>query len=964
MAAPLALFLLALSLSVLARHVARAQGLYEQPVLVINQDMHTASIRSGAVDSDGQYAATGSEDKTVRIWSLADGKLLKTIRIPAGPGYIGQIYAVAMSPDGSLVAAGGWTTGSSEESLYLLDRETGQIVKRIGDLDNTVSRLAFSKDGRYLAVGSFELRIYDKDKSWSEVFRDSDFEKYVYGISFADDYHLAATSYDGKVKLYSPDGQGGFTTLITKVAKRGETPHGIAFSADGNVLALGYVDVGRVDLLDGHSLESLPGPAPSSEGPSGSIPNVAWSKDGTLFGEGYFGVFRGHFDVFIWADAGRGERRTLNGSSNTIRSLEVLKDGRVFFAAAYELKCLKSDGSGSWGRQTTVTRFQPDVLVSTDGKIVDFGLNPGGRALLRFDVAKPSLSVNPPDDHLTSPPKKDGLLIENVGGHLPTLNNQPIQLDDFENSRSFAIHPNGNSFVLGTSWALRAIDANNKHLWRHDTPAAVRAVNITGDGKLVVALYDDGTIRWHSMMDGAELLALFVHSKGHQNCVVWTPKGYYAASIGAEDLIGWHVNRDQDHAADFFPISRFRDKFYRPDIIGRILADLNEEKAITQADLAVGKTPKNESIEVRLPPVVHIVSPFEHGGVRTSELTMEFTVRSPSGLQVERVFAQINGRPVEGAETGPISILDAKEEFKGTLRVKVPSRDVKLSVMAETKQNWSDPDSVNLIWMGARQPRKNSRLYALIIGVGSYDNYKPDKSANLVAPPNDADDIATQLKSEEKITYQTVETKVLKDRKPGEEATLANIMAGLKWLRKSATQIDDVALVYFSGHGLSISDGGAYLLPVEFIGDVEDGLNKKTLLDVLRNINAQVVVFIDACHAGAELQLNTIGLINEFADPRNGIIAFASSLPTEHSYGVGRNSIFTQALIEALLFFDRRPEDRDINTQGVYGYLTDRVPALVPDEEQQKGNTQTPIMLMSPAANPIVLARRPDDAAR
>jgi WD40 repeat protein len=74
--------------------------LYDRPVLAVDPGTHTAKLWSLAVDASGHFAVTGADDRTVRIWSVADGKLLRTIWIPVGPGSVGAVRAVAISPDG------------------------------------------------------------------------------------------------------------------------------------------------------------------------------------------------------------------------------------------------------------------------------------------------------------------------------------------------------------------------------------------------------------------------------------------------------------------------------------------------------------------------------------------------------------------------------------------------------------------------------------------------------------------------------------------------------------------------------------------------------------------------------------------------------------------------------------------------------------------------------------------------
>jgi WD40 repeat protein len=172
----------------LAPSAAQDQGqnagtdLYDHPVLAVDPGMHTATIWSQSVDGKGQYAITGSADNTVKVWSVVDGKLLRTIRIPVGPDPVGTIFAVAISPDGSTIAAGGWTEQLfGDHPIYLFDRESGTLIRRIrGDLPDVTKGLAFSPEGRYLVATlgrTNGIRVFDRDRNWRQTFRDDGYAR-------------------------------------------------------------------------------------------------------------------------------------------------------------------------------------------------------------------------------------------------------------------------------------------------------------------------------------------------------------------------------------------------------------------------------------------------------------------------------------------------------------------------------------------------------------------------------------------------------------------------------------------------------------------------------------------------------------------------------------------------------------------------------------------------------------------
>jgi hypothetical protein len=379
------------------------------------------------------------------------------------------------------------------------------------------------------------------------------------------------------------------------------------------------------------------------------LAEVVWSRDGnTLFAAGNYQDAHG-CPVLAWAKAGRGERRALSAEDNTVGSLAALPDGGLLVAAMNpSIELLEPDGQPRWAHPSPKAdlRDQEDVFaVSSDGAIVDFGFELGGKTPQRFNLRTLNLSRDPPADSQTVRPKQTGLVIEGWRHELsPILDGKPITLDTYETSRSLAVHPGGDRFVLGTDWSLRAFDAKGQPLWRRAVPGTVWGVNITGDGRLVVAAYGDGTIRWHRMDDGRELLALFV-LKDKQNWVAWTPEGFYGATPGAFGVLRWQVNRGFDAAADTVPVNAIA-RLRRPDALALVLQEMETALALGIADLKAARrdvqiaTGSDKAPGARLHVLTIGVSDY---GDKASDLRLKFAHRDAQDVASALVNTQGGG---------------------------------------------------------------------------------------------------------------------------------------------------------------------------------------------------------------------------------------------------------------------------------------------------------------------------------
>src|SRR4051794_23159857 len=92
-----------------------------EPLFRIETGGHGAPILHAGVDGAGRVLVTGSLDKTLRVWELPSGKAVRVLRPPTGPGNLGKVYAVAVSPDGRTIAAGNWSVEDVRGHVDLFD---------------------------------------------------------------------------------------------------------------------------------------------------------------------------------------------------------------------------------------------------------------------------------------------------------------------------------------------------------------------------------------------------------------------------------------------------------------------------------------------------------------------------------------------------------------------------------------------------------------------------------------------------------------------------------------------------------------------------------------------------------------------------------------------------------------------------------------------------------------------------
>ncbi len=949
--------LLAAALVMAGRLAAQEDKARPRVAVTANTGGHTSAITSMAFTPDGKRLVTCEATK-VHVWRIPGGELERTWRLPSG------VEMIAVDPKGTTVAAMG---NVEAYPVWLLDIATGGsrafTIKGVSG-HNHIRSLCFSPNGRRLAWGT-----------WYEA-----------GVIFLNGERVTHT-FDRK----------GIATHV-QFDKAGDR----LFVVGGNPPAAGQADV--FDAKPGG--KKTTDPLFKLDDAKGGPALASWSPDDAYFA-GWF-KDRGS-RVHLWkADGKKDDRRPvalpgdpavehlqfvgpdqlvavgvtadkLLATRINARTRKVEKTGEFTWAnpAGTDVVAALSAG-GEYLAVTCSPGFRVRLYdLTTDKRLGDVGhayaspqavaWSPDSRSIswtlgtnhkgqvipprgldlgtLKLldgnDVAKFKSTPHIRGYRLDFDESKKRLAVVHAGKRVETTFDSPEQQHAFITDAAGKVR-----LVVLAKWGSRlsVIDPETGKVTDIDAYSGGTALAASPDGKHLLLARHDQVMTIYKLDDPIRVqLRILVAGR---DWVVWTPRGYYAATFDGERMMGFTSKTDAKSPLTFYPADRFRKHLHRPELIKLVL-----EKGSVPAAMKATRTAEVE-IETVLPPRTTLEVVKQAG----DRVTVKAAAAAGNGKPVEALRLQLDGRSLPDGQGYVEPKLSVKAE--ATWEVTVPPGTHQLTVLARGSDASDFSNAVEV--KVAEPPGRQPTLHPLTVGINYRWNPALDREFGwLDAAENDAGSLLAALAKNctgPGNHFGAVAGSPL----VGRAATKQAVLDGLNAIRVKGAKPGDLVVFFYAGHG--VAEGREFYLltaDVDPQNVAKSCLSGTELRDALKAMPCQVLVILDACYAGQALdrfEAVTDEAGRALADDEAGITVVAAAMAHEKAGEKGGNGRLTAAVGAALAlqpgaFFDR--EGKVMNVR----HLHTRVEDIVRNQSRGK---QNPTIFVPHTSPPIVLRRIPD----
>src|SRR5258706_5509930 len=116
-----------------------------QSLETVIQKGHELAVIAIAVSPDSNYVATGSRDKTAKLWELSTGREVRSFL-----GHEGSVNGLDFSGDGKFLI-----TSSGDKTARIWEVETGKEIYSTGPEEDYVTDVAFGPDNTYFIVAGY-----------------------------------------------------------------------------------------------------------------------------------------------------------------------------------------------------------------------------------------------------------------------------------------------------------------------------------------------------------------------------------------------------------------------------------------------------------------------------------------------------------------------------------------------------------------------------------------------------------------------------------------------------------------------------------------------------------------------------------------------------------------------------------------------------------------------------------------